>query len=94
MMPSIRSRLDTLAERHQEVALLLAQPEVIGDNTRFRDLSREYAQLQPLADTLSRFDATVELAVTAEETENFPIMRAIRDVELTAADMAFVNGAA
>ena len=41
-----------------------------------------------------RFDATVELAVTAEETENFPVMRAIRDVQLTAADMAFVNGAA
>jgi 4-hydroxy-3-methylbut-2-enyl diphosphate reductase len=40
-----------------------------------------------------RFDATVELAITAEETENFPVMRAIRDVELTAADMAFVNGA-
>ncbi len=40
-----------------------------------------------------RFDTTVELAITAEETENFPVMRAIRDVELTAADMAFVNGA-
>jgi 4-hydroxy-3-methylbut-2-enyl diphosphate reductase len=40
-----------------------------------------------------RFDATVELAITAEETENFPVMRAIRDVELTSADMAFVNGA-
>jgi len=40
-----------------------------------------------------RFDAKVELAITAEETENFPVMRAIRDIELTAADMAFVNGA-
>jgi 4-hydroxy-3-methylbut-2-enyl diphosphate reductase len=39
-----------------------------------------------------RFDATVELAETAIETENFPVMRAIRDVELTPADMAFVNG--
>lgn len=39
-----------------------------------------------------RFDARVELAITAEETENFPVMRAIRDIELTAADMAFVNG--
>ncbi|MBY8918169.1 4-hydroxy-3-methylbut-2-enyl diphosphate reductase [Nitratireductor rhodophyticola] len=39
-----------------------------------------------------RFDVTVELAITAEETENFPVMRAIRDVELTSADMAFVNG--
>lgn len=41
-----------------------------------------------------RFEVTVELAITAEETENFPVMRALRDVELTAADMAFVNGAA
>ena len=41
-----------------------------------------------------RFDATVELAETAVETENFPVMRAIRDVELTPADMAFVNGGA
>lgn len=39
-----------------------------------------------------RFDVTVELAATAEETENFPVMRVLRDVELTAADMAFVNG--
>lgn len=39
-----------------------------------------------------RFDARVELAETAIETENFPVMRAIRDVELTSADMAFVNG--
>ncbi|MCR5858740.1 4-hydroxy-3-methylbut-2-enyl diphosphate reductase [Mesorhizobium sp. J428] len=41
-----------------------------------------------------RFNATLELAITAEETENFPVNRVLRDVELTAADMAFVNGAA
>ena len=39
-----------------------------------------------------RFEVSVELAVTATETENFPVVRALRDVELTAADMAFVNG--
>jgi 4-hydroxy-3-methylbut-2-enyl diphosphate reductase len=39
-----------------------------------------------------RFDVKVELAITAEETENFPVNRVLRDVELTAADMAFVNG--
>ncbi|EHK53686.1 4-hydroxy-3-methylbut-2-enyl diphosphate reductase [Allomesorhizobium alhagi] len=42
----------------------------------------------------ARFDVSVELAVTATETENFPVMSALRDVELTAADMAFVNGTA
>ena len=39
-----------------------------------------------------RYDVTVDLAVTAEERENFPVMRALRDVELTKSDMAFVNG--
>jgi 4-hydroxy-3-methylbut-2-enyl diphosphate reductase len=42
----------------------------------------------------AHFDVRLELAVTAEETENFPVMRVLRDVELTAGDMAFVNGAA
>jgi 4-hydroxy-3-methylbut-2-en-1-yl diphosphate reductase len=41
-----------------------------------------------------RFGAKVELAVTVEETENFPVMRDLRDVELTSADMAFLNGSA
>ncbi|UUP18793.1 4-hydroxy-3-methylbut-2-enyl diphosphate reductase [Nitratireductor thuwali] len=39
-----------------------------------------------------RYDVTVDLATTAEELENFPVMRTLRDVELTRADMAFVNG--
>ncbi len=41
-----------------------------------------------------RFDVRIDPAVTATETEDFPVMRVLRDVELTAADMAFVNGAA
>ena len=40
----------------------------------------------------ARFDATVDLAVTAEENEHFLVNRELRDVELTASDMAFVNG--
>lgn len=39
-----------------------------------------------------RYTVKVDLAVTVEETENFPVVRALRDWELTKADMAFVNG--
>jgi 4-hydroxy-3-methylbut-2-en-1-yl diphosphate reductase len=39
-----------------------------------------------------RYAATVELADTVEETENFLVNRELRNVELTVADMAFVNG--
>ncbi|RLQ87459.1 4-hydroxy-3-methylbut-2-enyl diphosphate reductase [Notoacmeibacter ruber] len=41
-----------------------------------------------------RFEVTVDIALAMEENETFPVMRALRDVELTPADMAFVNGMA
>ncbi|WP_420844844.1 4-hydroxy-3-methylbut-2-enyl diphosphate reductase [Jiella avicenniae] len=41
-----------------------------------------------------RFDVSIELVQTAEENENFPVMRSLRDTPLTVADMAFVNGGA
>ncbi|MCF6369853.1 4-hydroxy-3-methylbut-2-enyl diphosphate reductase [Rhizobium halophilum] len=40
----------------------------------------------------ARYHATVELAITAEETENFLVNRELRSVPLTREDMAFVNG--
>ncbi|MEW9624961.1 peptide chain release factor 1 [Rhodanobacter geophilus] len=57
MTPSIRRKLETLAERHEEIGLLLAQPDVLADGTRFRDLSREYAQLDPVTTALREHDA-------------------------------------
>lgn len=39
-----------------------------------------------------RYDANVELAITAEENEHFLVNRELRDIELTREDMAWVNG--
>lgn len=61
MTPSIRSKLEATVERHEELALLLSQADVLADNTRFRELSREYAQIQPVADAMR------ELANTEHE---------------------------
>jgi peptide chain release factor 1 len=49
MKPSIRQKLDKLAERFEEVGRLLAEPDATASQGRFRDLSMEYARLQPLA---------------------------------------------
>jgi peptide chain release factor 1 len=63
MTPSIRNKLEATVERHEELALLLSQPDVLADATRFRELSREYAQLQPVADAMRELaDAERELA--------------------------------
>jgi peptide chain release factor 1 len=52
MTPSIRHKLEAITERHEEIGLLLSQQDVLSDNTRFRELSREYAQLEPVADAM------------------------------------------
>ncbi len=48
MKPSILAKLASLVERHEEVAALLSDPGTIADQARFRDLSREYARLEPV----------------------------------------------
>ena len=48
MKPSIRQKLEYLSNRFEEITGLLAEPEVQNHQDRFRTLSREYAQLNPL----------------------------------------------
>jgi len=48
MKDSIQRKLDHLAERFEEITALLAEPQVQADNDRFRTLSQEYAQLEPV----------------------------------------------
>ena len=45
---SLIRKLETIVERAQEVSALLSDPEVLSDNDRFRSLSVEYSQLQPV----------------------------------------------
>src|SRR5688500_16676270 len=48
MKDSIRNKLERLVERHEEVGALLSDPEVIGNNDKFRELSMEYSRLEPV----------------------------------------------
>ena len=75
MTPSIRRKLEALAERHEEVGLLLSQPDVLGDNTRFRELSREYAQLEPVTASLREHDQAERELADARSMLDDPDMR-------------------
>jgi peptide chain release factor 1 len=55
--PSLRERLVGLAERHEEIAHLLADADVIADKDRFRDLSREFSRLEPVVKDFALFEA-------------------------------------
>jgi peptide chain release factor 1 len=52
---SIEEKLSRLVERHEEVAHLLSEPSVIGDNDKFRELSKEFARLEPVAKSFAEF---------------------------------------
>jgi peptide chain release factor 1 len=47
---SIRQRLDKIVDRFEELGRLLVDPATLGGSQQFRDLSREYARLEPLAE--------------------------------------------
>jgi peptide chain release factor 1 len=48
---SIIKKLEQIEERHNEVSALLADAETISDQNKYRNLSKEYAQLTPVVDT-------------------------------------------
>ena len=50
MNATIRQKLEKACERHEEVGRLLADPQTIGGGAQFRELSMEFARLQPIAD--------------------------------------------
>jgi len=55
LLPSIHVRLQQVQERHEEISLLLATQEVMADQNLFRGLSIEYAHLEPVVTTWSKW---------------------------------------
>ncbi|GAP66702.1 peptide chain release factor RF-1 [Mizugakiibacter sediminis] len=82
MTPSIRRKLEQLAERHRELGLLLAQPDVHADGARFRALSREYAQLGPLAAALAEHDAAARNLADSREMLKDPDFRELAQEDI------------
>jgi len=52
---SIKHKLETLIERHEEIAGLLSEPETMADQNKFRSLSQEYAQLEPVVSNFTDY---------------------------------------
>ena len=67
MKDSIRLKLETLLERHEEIGLLLSEPDIISDQNKFRELSMEYSQLEPVTKTFNDFRAAQKDLEAAKE---------------------------
>jgi peptide chain release factor 1 len=67
---SIRTRLEKMLDRHEEIGRSLADPAVIGRQKEFRELSVEYARLTPVAEKFERFRALERELAAARDMEN------------------------
>ncbi|EGQ7912244.1 TPA: peptide chain release factor 1 [Vibrio parahaemolyticus] len=67
MKASILTKLETLVERYEEVQHLLGDPDVIGDQDKFRALSKEYSQLEEVTKCFQAYQQAQEDLAAAEE---------------------------
>lgn len=83
MKDSIRQRLDRHLDRFEEVARLLADPDLDGGSPAFRELSMEYSRLTPLAERYQNFRRLLAECANAQTlaADADPEMRALGSEE-------------
>ena len=84
MKDSILHKLEHLRDRYEEVGHLLSEPDAANDQDRFRKLSKEFADLEPIAHTFTAYEQTAadmeEAQLLAQDSD--PDMRAMGEEEI------------
>ena len=85
MKASLRTKLDQLADRLEELNGLLGAPDATGNLDRYRAMTREHADLTPIVARLHAYrQAEADLAAASDMASD-PAMRAFADEERAAA---------
>jgi peptide chain release factor 1 len=88
MKDSFRIKLEQLERRLVEVESLLADPSVVDDMNRYRALSKERSDLEPVAELFKQFKAREDDLATAQEMLSDPDMKEMAQEEITSAKEA------
>ena len=67
MKDSLLTKLENLSDRLQEIEALLADPGVINDQNRFRDLSKEHAEVRPVVLCFNDYQKNLENINSAKQ---------------------------
>ena len=70
MKTSLLTKLDALADRHEEVSALLGDADTAADQNRFRDLSKEFAHLNEVVTQYQRWSQLQETLADARQMLN------------------------
>ncbi|MGB1238601.1 MAG: peptide chain release factor 1 [Pseudomonadales bacterium] len=84
MKDSIKFKLEKLSDRYEELTALMSTPDVIGDQEVFRNLSKEYAEIEPVVEAFAAYNSAQddldEAKLMAEDSD--PDMREMAAEEL------------
>jgi len=67
MKASILEKLDRLKERYEEVSALLSEADIINNQNKFRELSKEYAELEQVVLAYNRYQQLHESIAEAKQ---------------------------
>ena len=79
MKNSLIKKLETLAARRHDISQLLTDANIVADQQRFRELSKEYAQLQPEVSCFEQYQKNEQSIV-----DNQALLKEQNDAEFTA----------
>ena len=85
MKDTFRIKLEQLSRRLVEVESLLSDPSVTNDMNRYRALSRERSDIEPISALFAQFQAREADAVGAQEMLADPEMRDMAQEEIDTA---------
>lgn len=85
MKTSLQQKLITLANRYEELGGLLSDPIVMNDKNRYRELGKEYAQLEPIVKCFQDYQKNEAALQSANEMLNDvdPEVRRLATEEIT-----------
>lgn len=89
MKESIQHKLDLLCDRYEEVGALLSSLEVIQDQNRFRELSQEYAEIEPVVQCFEDYRRAAEDNIEARQMlddESDPEMKEMAQEEFKSSE--------
>jgi peptide chain release factor 1 len=69
MKESIKNKLANLQDRYEEISALLSDAEVITNQDRFRTLSKEFAEIEPVVKAFDQFEVVQEQLKQAREMQ-------------------------
>ncbi|MFV8753358.1 peptide chain release factor 1 [Nannocystaceae bacterium ST9] len=75
MQAQLRTKIENIAERHEELGEMICDPDVVADKRRFLDLAREHAELSPLVEGWHRLREVERQLADARVLLDDPDMR-------------------